>query len=104
MSDELRQSLRTMKAVIEAEGSAPVTYLHDPEGCRAFAALVRMDAAGRMAIEGWDPMDHDHREGDEDEPYDEAPERRAPHHGEGLATRALGLASSPSPTIGAEDL
>ena len=65
MSDQLRQALHTMKDIAERKNAAPVTYLHDPDTGRAFGALVQLDTVGK--IEGWDPMDHDHREGDEDE-------------------------------------
>lgn len=70
MSDELRQALRTMKEVHEADASRgmPVTYLHDPKTLEPFAALVSLDLLEQ--IEGWDPMAHSHREGDEDEPID----------------------------------
>jgi hypothetical protein len=67
MSKVLRDSLRTMKQIEEAPNAAPVTYLHDPDTGRAFAALVSLDLVDKIPEADWDRINHDHRESDEDE-------------------------------------
>ena len=70
MSAKLKQVLRTVRSEIVERGKygAPVTFLHDPDDGKPFAAVVTLEALDRMyAKEPPDPMDHDHIEGDEDE-------------------------------------
>lgn len=69
MSDTLRQALRTLKAVRQADmPHFPVTYLHDPETLLPYAALVDIEAWDEiMAKAGAEDIGHSHREGDEDE-------------------------------------
>jgi hypothetical protein len=47
--------------------NAPVTYLHDPDTGRPFAALVTLELTKLIPSSIWETMDHDHLEGDEDE-------------------------------------
>ena len=71
MSDQLREALRVMKntAAKDQANECPVTFLHDPDGGKPFAALVSLPLVDELETTGsWDPMNHSHREGDEDEP------------------------------------
>lgn len=62
--------LRVVKRMA-VESSAPLIYLHDPEGGKPYAALIPqgplLSAAEKgMEEAGWNIYDHDHRDGDEE--------------------------------------
>ena len=67
MSKELKDALRTMKELHEMPNEPPVIYLHSPDDGLPFAALVSLDLVEAIPEKVWDRMNHDHREGTEDE-------------------------------------
>lgn len=67
MSQELKDALQTMHQIKKSPNAAPVIYLHDPVTLKAFAAMVDLDLLSKIPESEWDVMDHDHREGTEDE-------------------------------------
>lgn len=78
MSRELRDALHKIREMQEVDG-APVIYLHNDEYSKPFGALLTIDALKYLRCkdigdyvpgkepEEWDPMDHSHLEGTEDE-------------------------------------
>lgn len=82
MSDQLKDALRFIKGAVDGGGS--VLYLHDPDDGKPFAVALRVGGWGDRAAsnqadrrvnvaldaleaEGWNPYDHNHVEGTEDE-------------------------------------
>lgn len=70
--DREKNALRFMRERVDRDDCPPVVYLHNPdeEVPRIFAALIpneSLDAAehGLMA-KGWEPMNHDHLDGDDE--------------------------------------
>lgn len=80
MSAELRAALYQMKRATEENGT-PVIYLHQDGTAAPFAVLLTIEAFFKFVRTTnedwqrehgaeqprWDPMDHSHIEGDEDE-------------------------------------
>lgn len=70
MSERLRDALAVMREIIERPGAAPVIYLHPDGESGPFAALVKVEILDPTFYAEWAEgrgMNHEHREGDEDE-------------------------------------